>query len=120
MLKPGRDDRAFKIVQAAMLHRKPEIIVKDAGPRSGLRGRNDDESSIDLLPPVHPGGVFLADEAALGETHAVQFRRIALEPQQVGEFLTAFADAEMEAMLQPAMGVLVRLTEPAAAQFRKP
>ena len=70
------------------------------GPAVAL---DHDQAAIDLLPPVHPRGILLADEAALGEADAVQFRRIAFEPEQVAELGAAFADAEAQAVLQPAV-----------------
>ena len=67
-----------------------------------------DQPAVDLLPPVHPRGILLADEAALGEADAVQLGRIAFEPEDVAELGAAFADAEAQAMLEPAGGGLVR------------
>ena len=39
-----------------------------------------DQPTVDLAAPVHPGGVLLADETALGEAYSVQFGGIALQP----------------------------------------
>ena len=61
-----------------------------------------DQPAVDLGPPVHPRGIFLADEAALGEADAVQLGGIAFEPEEVAELGAAFADAEAQAVLEPA------------------
>jgi hypothetical protein len=54
------------------------------------------QPAIDLLPPIHPRGVLLADVAALGERDAVQFCRIGFEPQHVAELGAAFGHADPE------------------------
>ena len=107
-VQPGRDDRIAQIVDAAMLDRQAEIRINDAGARSGFARRHDDQPAVDLLPPVHPRGILLADEAALGEADAVQLGGIAFEPEEVAELGAALADAEAEAVLEPAGGRLVR------------
>src|SRR4051794_29834100 len=85
-------------------------------PRSGRIGFDHDQPAIDLLPPVHPRGVLLADETALAEADAVQLRRIALEPQDIAELGPAFAHAEAEAVLKPAGRRFVGRGEPAVAE----
>ena len=74
------------------------------------------QPAVDLLPPVHPRGIFLADEAALGEADAVQFRGIAFEPEDVAELGAAFADAEAKAMLEPAVAGSSGGAKPALAK----
>ena len=80
--------------------RQAEFGIGDAGavPLSP----DHDQPAVDLLPPVHPRGIFLADEAALGEADAVQFGGVAFQPEQVAKLRAAFADAEPQAMLAPA------------------
>ena len=83
-----------------MLDRKSELGVGDAGAWAALGGFDDQEPAVDLGSPVHPGGVLLPDEAALGEADAVQFGGVAFEPEDVAELGAALADAEAEAMLE--------------------
>src|SRR5215217_7031533 len=97
-----RDDCIAEIVNAAMLDRQSELLIDDARPLSGFGGRHNDKPPIDLLPPVHPGGIFLPDEAALGETDAVELDGVTFEPEDVGEFRTAFANPQAQAVLEPA------------------
>ena len=65
-----------------------------AGARAGGAGLDNDESAVDLLPPVHSGGILLPDEAALGEADTVEFGGIALKPEQVPDLRPPLADAE--------------------------
>ena len=99
-----------------MFDREAELGISDAGARTGFSGLDHHQPPIDLAPPVHPRGVFLADEAALGEADAVQFGRIAFEPEDVAKLGAAFGDPEAEAVLEPALGRLRRRAEPAAAE----
>ena len=68
------------------------------------------------MPPVHPRGILLADEAALGEADPVQLGGIAFEPEDVAELGAAFADAEAQAMLEPACCRFASRREPAPAE----
>ena len=103
-LQPVGNDRVVgNGVDPAMLDRQAEL----ADSRTRVRGPvavafDHDQPAVDLLPPVHPRGILLADEAALGEADAVQFGGIAFEPEEVAELGAAFADAEAQAMLEPA------------------
>jgi hypothetical protein len=62
--------------------------------------RHDDEAAVDLRAVVHPGGIFLADIAALGEADSVQLGGIAFEPEKVGQFRAALSDAEPEPVFE--------------------
>ena len=97
-----RDDCIAEIVHAAMLDRQSELLVKDAGSRSRFGGGHDDEPPIDLMPPVHSSGIFLPDEAALGEADAVQLGRVAFQPEQVAQLGPSLANAQAEAVFEPA------------------
>ena len=112
------DDRAVEIVGAAMYDRQAELGINDPRARSAAVVSDDDQPPIDLLPPVHAGGIFLADEAALGEADAVQLGGIAFEPEQVAKLGAAFAHAEAQAMVEPA-GAGGRRGQPAAAERRQ-
>ena len=76
--------------------------IRPASAVSAAAGLDDEQPAIDLRPPVHPRGILLADEAALGEADAVQLGRVAFEPEDVAELGAAFGDAEAQAMLEPA------------------
>ena len=97
---------------------RPSVRIVDAGARPGRVGGDDDEAAVDLLPPVHPRGILLADIAALGEADAVQLGRIAFEPESLvrAELGDAFGDAERQAVREPALGRLAGGREPAAAE----
>src|SRR5690242_4067940 len=90
-------------------------------PRAGAGhvGFDDNEAAIDLLPPVHPRRILLADEAALGQADAVELCRIAFEPEDVSELRAPFADAEAQPMLEPAGCRTIDRPEPALAQRRQ-
>src|SRR4249919_72259 len=75
------------------------------------------QAPVDLLPPVHPGGVLLADKTTLGEADAIELGGIALQPKQVAEFGPTFANAKPQAMLEPAGCWLGGWGEPAEAQL---
>jgi hypothetical protein len=79
-------------------HRQADLWIFGARTLS-TAAADHDQPPVDLLPPVHPGGILLADEAALRKADAVQLRRIAFEPEQVAELRAAFANAEPKAML---------------------
>jgi len=66
-----------------MFNGKAKPFVDNARAMSGLGRRDNEKTSVDLLPPVHPGGIFLADKTALGEADSVEFGGIALEPEDV-------------------------------------
>jgi hypothetical protein len=66
------------------------------------RALHNDEAAIDLLPPVHPRRILLADEATLGEADAIQFGCVAFEPEKIAKLGASFADPKAEAMLEPA------------------
>ena len=101
-----------------MNDRKAELGI--GGPRPVAAVALDhDQPAIDLAPPVHPGGVFLADEAAFGETDAVQLGRVAFQPEQVAKLGAAFAGPETEAVFQPALGGRRCGAKPAAAKLWK-
>src|SRR3954470_19273559 len=119
LAQPRRNDRARQIVDTAMFDREAKLGVVDACARSGSVGLDHDQPPIDLLPPVHPRGILLADEAALGEADAIQLGGVAFEPEQVAELGAAFANAETEAMLEPAACRIVRHAERALAEGRQ-
>ena len=77
-----------------MFHGQAELRIMNARARSDGIRFDHDQAAVDLLPPVHPRGILLADEAALRKTDAVQFGGIAFEPEDVAEFGAAFGDAE--------------------------
>ncbi len=83
------------------------------GPPGGF---DHDQAAVDLGAPVHPRGIFLADEAALGEADAVQFGGVAFEPEDVAKLGAAFADAEAQAVLEPARRGFARRPKPAPAK----
>jgi hypothetical protein len=87
--------------------------------RAGLGRGHDDEPAVDLLPPVHPRGIFLPDVAALCEADAVQLGGVAFEPEEIAELGAAFAHAEGEAMRQPAEGGFFGRRQPAATECGK-
>src|SRR4029079_10746331 len=103
---------AVKVIRAPMFDGEADVGVDNLGARPLFRGRHDHQPTVDLLPPVHPRRVLLADEAALGEADAAQFSGIAFEPEDIGELGAAFADAEVEAMFEPAGRRLVRRSKP--------
>ena len=84
---------------------RPSSRVGDPRPPAAV-ALDHHQAPVDLAPPVHPRRILLADEAALGEADAVQFRRIALQPEQVAEFGAALADAKPQAVLEPAAGTV--------------
>ena len=98
-----------------MLDGEAELGIGDRGCAVRV-GLDDHQPAVDLRAPVHSRGVFLADEAALGEADAVQLGRIAFEPEDVAEFGAAFGDAEAETVLEPAGRRIGRGAEPAAAE----
>ena len=102
----------------AMDDRQAEFGISDPRALAAV-ALDHEQAAVDLLPPVHPGGILLADEAALGEADAVQLGRIAFEPEQVAKLGAAFADAEAQAMLEPAVRRLAGGREPAAAKLGK-
>ena len=75
-----------------MDHGQAEIGIIDARAVATL-AFDHEQPAIDLLTPVHPRGILLADEATLGEADAVQLRRVAFEPEQVTQLRAPFADA---------------------------
>src|SRR5206468_6049971 len=81
---------------------------------------HDEETAIDLLPPVHASGILLADEAAFGEADPVQLGGVALEPEKIAEFRLAFGNAQAQPMFEPAERGLVRRAEPAVAELGQP
>src|SRR5438270_6902144 len=99
-----------------MLNREAELGIMNARARGGRFRLHHDQSPVDLLPPVHAGGVLLADEAALGEAYTVQFGRIAFEPENVAKLGAAFANPKPEAVFEPTDGVLTGRAQPALAQ----
>ena len=103
-----------------MLDRQAELGIMNSGTRARSVGFHHDEPPIDLLPPVHPGGILLADEAALGKTDAAEFDRIAFEPEDFAELRAAFGDAEAKAMLEPAGRRSIRGSKPTATELPKP
>src|SRR5262245_16067759 len=82
----------------------------DAGARSRRIAFHDDQPAVDLLPPVHSGGILLTDKAALGETDAVQLGGIAFEPKQLAKLGAALAHTQPKPMLEPP--VLLRRQKP--------
>ena len=92
---------------------RPDNRRARVAPPSGF---HDDKPAIDLLPPVHPGGILLPDEAALGEADAVQLGGIAFEPEDIAELGPAFADAEAQSMFKPAGCWLIGRPKPAVAE----
>ena len=106
-------------LDAAMLDRQAELRIDDPGARAGASVSTTTRRRLTFCAPVHPRGILLADEAALGETDAVQFGRIALEPEQVAEFGAAFADAEAQPVFEPAARRFAGGRKPAAAKVRK-
>ena len=100
-----------------MLDGEAEVFVEYAGAGARCCRRNYDEAAVDLLPPVHARGILLTDEAAFGEAHSVQLRRVAFEPEDVAELRAALADAQAEPVLQPAVSRLVPLAEPSSAKL---
>src|SRR4051812_45569449 len=91
----------------------------DAGARAGRVGFDHDQAPVDLRAPVHPRGIFLADEAAFGEAHSVEFSGVTLKPQNVAELGAVLTDAKAEAVLEPAGDRFVLRSEPPAAEFRQ-
>src|SRR3546814_13898776 len=63
-----------------MLYRPAKLGIGDHLPLLvGLGDRHHDQPPVDLLPPVHPRGIFLPDVTALGNAHPVQLGGIALD-----------------------------------------
>src|SRR5205085_5758157 len=100
-----------------MLHREAKVRIEYAGARAFFGGRDDDQAAVDLVPPVHPRGILLADIATLGEADAVQLGRVAFEPEALvaAQLGNALGDAQAEPVLQPALCGIGRRREPAAA-----
>src|SRR3546814_6562779 len=91
--------------------------------RFRLHDRHHDQPPVDLLPPVHPRGILLSDITAIGEADAVQFRRIAFEPQRrpVAEFPASLGDAQRQPVRAPVgIGPLpfIGRASPALAEVR--
>ena len=119
LLQPIGDDRARKVVDAAVFDREAEVRIVD--PRfAGRPPLDNDQPAVDLLPPVHPRRIFLTDEAALVEADAVQFGSIAFEPKKVAELDAALADTKAKAMLKPAVGGLSGGAQPSVAELGEP
>ena len=119
-LQPVGDDRVRGDgVDARVDDGEAELGIFDARALA-TAALDHEQAAIDLLPPVHPRGILLADEAALGEADPVQLGRIAFEPEHVAELRAAFADAEAEPVLEPADCRLGRGREPAPAERGKP
>src|SRR6478672_1295519 len=102
-----------------MLHREAQLRIMDTRPGPRRIGLHHDEAAVDLLPPVHAGGILLPHEATLGEADAIQLCRIALEPEEVAELGPPFADAEAQAVFEPIRCGLAGRPKPAAAEFGK-
>src|SRR5205085_5029187 len=98
--QPIRPKGLPKIVNPAMLDGQAKVQIMDPCARTGGIRSDHDQAPIDLLPPVHPRRILLADEAALVEADAVQFRSVAFEPEDVAKLGAAFADAETEAVFE--------------------
>src|SRR5438128_3819869 len=96
ILQPVRDDRSSEIVGSAMLHREAELGIMDPRARAGRAGFDRHQSAVDLLTPVHPRGIFLADEATFGEADAVQFGCVAFEPEDIAKLEAAFGHSEAQ------------------------
>src|SRR3546814_18939133 len=99
-----------------MLDRPAELGIGDDLPRRfRRRDRHHDQPPVDLLPPVNPRGILLSDITALGEADAVQFSRIAFEPQRrpVAEFPASPRDAERPPWRAP-VGICPPPTPPPA------
>ena len=103
-----------------MFDRPAEFGIMNSGARARSIAFHHDEPPIDLLPPVHPGGILLADEAAFAEADAVQFGGVAFEPEDIAELRAAFGDAEAKAMLEPAGRRSIRGSKPTATEFWEP
>src|SRR5580765_4206371 len=63
--QPAGNDRLAEIVDPAMLDGEAERWIMDHRARARRVCRHDNEASVDLLPPVHPRRILLADVAAL-------------------------------------------------------
>src|SRR4051794_14656018 len=92
----------------------------DAAARARRIGFDHYQAAVDLRAPVHPRGILLADEATLGEADAVQFGRVAFEPEQVAELGPPFAHSKAQPMLEPAGGRPFGKSEPATTELRQP
>ena len=84
MIAPPRSSNS------AMLNGESKIGIMNSSSRTRLVRGHDHEPPVDLLPPVHSGGVLLPDEAAFGEADPVQLGRVAFQPENVAEFGPAF------------------------------
>ena len=102
-----------------MGHGESKVGISDARAFA-TASLDDEQATIDLLPPIHARGVFLADEAPLGEADPIEIRRVAFEPEQVAKLGAAFTDPEAEAVLEPADCRLGLRREPALAERREP
>src|SRR5438067_767184 len=101
-----------------MFDGEAELGIADTRAWAGRVGLDHHEPAIDLLAPVHPRCILLADKAALGEADSIQLDRVALEPENVAELRPPFGDAQMEAVLEPVGGGFARRRNPAAAELR--
>jgi hypothetical protein len=101
--EPGGKGEAGEIVDPAMIDGEAELGIMDPGARAGSVGRDDDQAAIDPGAIVHPGGIFLADIAALGEADSVQLAGVAFEPEDVvgAELGSALGDSVAEAVGAP-------------------
>src|SRR6185437_10727452 len=114
----GDDGVVGDRVDPRMNDRTVDLGIFDARARAAADGH--EQAAIDLLPPVHPRGIFLPHEAALGEADAVKLRSVAFEPKEIGEFPPSLANAKVQAMLEPADRGLVRRREPALSERGEP
>jgi hypothetical protein len=114
--------RRVDVLDPQVIDGKAERDRQRAGGRDRRRAAPR-SAAVDLLPPVHPRGVFLPDIAALGEADAVEFGGIAFEPQGcvAAQFGAAFGNAQRQAVRAPCLvgaevvGLIDR-REPAFAQ----
>ena len=118
-LQPFGQDRAIRDkFDAGVNDSKTKLGI--VNPGALIASPNYEEPTIDLLPPIHPGGILLADEAALGETDPIQLGGIAFKPEKVAEFGSAFADAKAKAMLEPPVRGLGGTAKPALTELGQP
>lgn len=105
-----------------MFDHHAEFGIARTGAIAAVAQRRDDQAPVDLGPMVHPCGVLLPDVAALGEADAVQFARVAFQPERfaIAEFRHALRHAERQAMRQPSLRRRRRRRDPAMSQRGQP
>ena len=96
-LQPAGQSCRLQILDAAVLDTPAEFGIADfLAFRVGLGDRQHHDAAVDLLPPVHPCGIFLSDITTFGEADAVQFHRICFKPEDIAELARTLGNTQRQ------------------------